>query len=137
MKYEHQRELVEGLRAMADFIEENIELPVEFEPEVKLNVWLYNDSRYNQDIQHHRTAREKLAVAAKILGKAEKRHLSAYFDLVKKFSKCVSIEYTIDREMVCKRVVTGKKIVPAETYERPEREEEIVEWICDEPILAG
>ena len=51
MKYEHQRELVEGLRAMADFIEANIELPVEFEPEVKLNVWLYNDSRYNQDIQ--------------------------------------------------------------------------------------
>jgi len=136
MKYEHQRELVEGLRAMADFIEQNIELPIEYEPVMKLNVWLHDDTRYS-DVQNPLTAREKLAKAAKVLGKAEKIHAGTYFDLIKKFSECVRIEYTIDREAVCKRVVVGTKVVPASYVERPERTEEIVEWVCDEPILTA
>lgn len=135
MKYSHQRELVEGLRAMADFIEENIDLPLDMEPEIKLNVWLHDDSTYYD--KNPKTAREKLREAARVLGKAEKEFSGTYFDLIKKFSPCVRIEYTVDREAVCKRVVTGKKIIPAEVIQRKEREEEIVEWICTDPILAG
>lgn len=136
MEYKDQRELVEGLRAMADFIEEHPELPIG-EPEIKLDTWLFDDSKW--DVDHlrtdSRTAKEKLQAAARALGIAQKNYIGDYFCVTKKFGEFVSMEFTVSRETVCKRVVTGTRIVPA--VSRPERTEEVVEWICDDPILAG
>lgn len=55
----------------------------------------------------------------------------------------MSVNIITDREAVCRRVVTGTrevtKTVPApgaDTVEVTETVED-VEWVCDEPLLAG
>lgn len=45
----------------------------------------------------------------------------------------MSIDITAPREAVCRKVVVGTEIVPAQ----PEHEREIVEWVCDEASLLS
>jgi hypothetical protein len=47
----------------------------------------------------------------------------------------VSVTYTVDREAVCRRVVTGTKHVEAVTIEA--HDEDIVEWQCDKISFLG
>lgn len=132
MKYKHQRELVEGLRALADFIEQHPELPITY-PSQTFTHWLYDES-------DGRTAKEQMATAARAMGNASKVYTGSYFDLRKKFGKHITLEFTANRENICKRVVTGHKLVPAKLVPEkmtPARIEEEVEWVCDEPLLAS
>lgn len=50
------------------------------------------------------------------------------------------VHVSISRDMVCKRVVVGTKVVPAKEEEiipaEPEREEEVVKWVCPESFIA-
>lgn len=43
------------------------------------------------------------------------------------------IEYSVLREAVCEKKVTGKRVVPARVV--PEHEEEEFEWVCDDKSL--
>jgi hypothetical protein len=135
MKYRERDELVEGLRALADFIEaKGLDLPIEY-PEVKLDIWIYDDYDVNaKPIEG--TARAKLREVAKVLGKAEKGTVSEYFTLTKKFGEHVALEFTSPRSSICKQVVVGERIIP-EMPARPARTEPVIDWICDDPILRG
>lgn len=62
----------------------------------------------------------------------EKIYLENWFTLSKKFGD-VTLEVNTARETVCRRVIKGKKIVPA----RAEHEVDVVEWECDEVSLLA
>lgn len=55
----------------------------------------------------------------------EKEFNGPWFSLRKTFGEDLSLDITAPRETVCRKVVVGTQIVP-------EREEEVVEWICDD-----
>lgn len=45
------------------------------------------------------------------------------------------IAYSVRRDVVCEKKITGKKLVPERII--PEREEEEFEWICNDKSLLG
>lgn len=108
-------EVTKGLRDLADFLDTH--------PEVKLN-----------DPSHmvYVGSRETLATIAR-LGGWRKVYTDDYFNLVRDFDGGVSLSVFTDRGSVCRKVVVGQRTVPA----TDERTVEIVEWVCDEPLLAG
>jgi len=123
MKYKDRDELVEGLRAFADFIEERgLELPIQ-SPKMKLTEILYGEN-----------AKEKMQNVARKIGRAEKNWGSYYFDLRKEFGP-VTLEFSVQKEQVCQKRVVGFKDVPE--YVSPAHREEVVEWTCVDSILAS
>lgn len=66
----------------------------------------------------------------------------ADFQIRQALSDVGSILLYASHEKVCKRVVTGKRTLPAEVIPArpettlPEREEDIVEWICPDSVLG-
>lgn len=117
-----RKEYVDGLRALADFVEQHEELPV---PSYVLSsIWFHGES-----------ARKNLEAVAKAFGTFEKHAGESYFEISKKFGPHI-LEANTTREAVCVRKVVGtrkvKKIEPAEV----EVEEEIVEWKCPS-LLVG
>src|SRR3970040_2760239 len=131
MKYKHRDELVEGLRAIADFIEEKgLELPIDT-PYLALEKYIYQN--YSSS-RHPRTQRQELQRAAITLGRAEKE-FEYNFTLTRNFGEFVKLRFSVPRETVCKRVVKGKRHIPAQTTEA--YDEEIVEWICTDQIRVG
>lgn len=116
---ERRRACVNGLRQMATFIEEHPELPVPLG--VGLNVFVSDKGQ--------------LAEVARVGGvKWEKCANGDFFYIKANFEGEHSYEVNISRKEICRRVVTGTRVEPAQ----PEREVEIVEWVCnDEPLLAG
>lgn len=128
MKYAERDKLVKDLREFADFIEEHgHKLPGD------LYVGSMYQSLYDDDDM---TAKEKAKIVAKVLAKGglvEKKHNDWELKLTRKFGD-IKLSYSIDRQKFCKKVVVGTKVVPAVTYE--ERTEEIIEWQCDDPVLA-
>jgi hypothetical protein len=136
VKYKHQRELVEGLRKLADFIEDHPELPIN-DPGIKLDFWVYAD--YAFQTKRGRSAKEKMATAAKAFGKAKKEYTSNWFDLSRNFGPII-LEFTTSRSNVCRPVVKEviehpEEIVPQ--HVKPARTEEVIEWICDDPLLSA
>lgn len=110
--------LAEGLRALADWVDVN--------PDVA--------SRINVHINEYVSEREDIVKAARALGKAEKVGEGPYFTVRGTFGP-VTLDFFTNREKVCRRIVTG-------TVERAERVipagvEEIVDWVCDEPLLGA
>jgi hypothetical protein len=61
----------------------------------------------------------------------EKIYNGQFFYLRRWFGPDLNIDIAAPREAVCRRVVVGKKTVPA----TPEHDVEIVEWICDDPAV--
>lgn len=83
--------------------------------------------------------RDALAERIKGLGKLEKFTSDSYFWLRKTFAVDCYVDFNVDRDKVCQRVVT-QKVIPArpETVlsALPERVEEVVTWECPESILG-
>jgi hypothetical protein len=103
-----------GLRELADFLDAH--------PAIELSTpthLVYVQSR------------ELLADMAR-LGGWRKVYSDDYFHLSRMFAGDVELQVFTDRATVCRKVVTGTRVEPA----KPEREVEIVEWVCDEPLLA-
>ena len=113
---ERRNAFIKALRACADFYEEHplIEAPVQ----TTFNVFV--------------NTKEEIAVYAR-LAAWEKVYNEEWFSLRKVFGDSFQLEINATRETVCRKVVTGTRILPA----RPEQTVEIIEWICDEPLLAG
>jgi hypothetical protein len=129
MKYKEAVKLAEDLREFADFVEKRgVELPGD----------IYISGIYNHLYDDDdSTAQEKAKRVAKILSKGalvEKRHDNYSLDLIRKFGQ-LKLIYSISREKFCKKVVVETKVIPARMIE--ERTEEVVEWVCDDPVLAG
>jgi hypothetical protein len=105
-------DFIDGLRKMADFFEQH--------PQIKTcsidgNVFV---------------ERSELAALAR-LGGGSKEYYDSWFALRRTFGEDVRLDINVSREQVCRKVVVGHKIVPAQ----PEREVEIVDWVCEESVL--
>lgn len=111
-----REEVVRGLKALAEFLEQNDRIPVPYS--IDVNVFVED--------------KDALADVARSGGRWDKNQSDSFFWLRQDFGGGVNIQVNVNRERVCKRIVTGKKTIPA----RPEIEVDVVEWVCDEPLLA-
>ena len=118
-------QFVSALRELADFIEAHPSLPVPF-TSMQANVFV--------------STKTQLAELARTPGVFwEKTVDNNYFWLRKRFGQLrdngygASYDVNISRSEVCRKIVKGTRIVPAQ----PEHEVEEVEWVCDEPLLRG
>lgn len=115
---ERRRACVSGLRQLADFIEANPSLPVPYGD--NLNVFV--------------GGKDDLARLARVGGvRWEKNATADYFYLKTYFDGGHSYEINIERQKVCRKVVTGTRVEPA----KPSQVVEEFHWVCDEPLLAG
>ena len=120
-KDQAREQFVWGLKGLLEFYENHPNFPL---PTFNLgcNVYQYGAEK------------EEIGELARRLGKTEKI-FGSDFMLCRKFSENVSIKVIASREKICKKIVKGKKIIPS--HYQPEREEEIVEWECDESLLEN
>jgi hypothetical protein len=110
---------IRGLRAFADWLEEN--------PEYAEDTML--DTTFNA----FAVDRDHLGQWARVLGHARKVFSSSWFYLERNFGGDVKLHVNVNRTQVCRKVQTGTKVVPAvEEHEVP-----IYEWECDDPIVLG
>ena len=61
----------------------------------------------------------------------EKVYNGEWFYLRRDFGEDLSLDIATSRDTVCRRVVVGTETVPA----TPEREVEVVEWVCDDAVV--
>ncbi len=76
------------------------------------------------------------------LGSCEKNYLGETLYVEKNFGPRVELNVTASRELACRKIKTGEKIVPAHVvpaepeHEVPEQVVEEFEWDCSDPLLA-
>lgn len=112
---------IKGLRDMAEFLEQH--------PHVPAPIYI----TANHFVREKHDAKETLANIAKDSGAWEKIFDNQWFFLRKTFCEDLRFDVSVERERVCRKVVTGKTVLPAV----PEREVENVSWVCDGGILGG
>lgn len=113
---ERREQFIQGLRNMAAFFEHHPGVAVPH----------YNTFSVFVD------KREELVEQAKLTS-WKKVYNEQWFVLVKEFGGGVELHVNADRTTVCRRVVIGKKTVPA----RAEHEVDEVEWVCEEQSLLA
>jgi hypothetical protein len=114
-------EVVAGLRALADFLEQN---PKFYLPNPNFNLFVSD--------------KEELAAIAREHGPVTKHWSGDYFWLRKQFGGGVDLEFNIRREQVCKLEITKKTVTRPKMIQDGEETVEVEEqtWSCDEPLLA-
>jgi hypothetical protein len=123
-----RRQFIEGLRAVANFYEEN---PGAWYDGMHLTLNMYVWGR---------SARKTLAEMARAFGQCNKVYDDNNITLSRQFSEQVTVAVFAPRAKVCRRVVMGTRILPArivpatEEIRIPPSRVEIVEWRCD-PLL--
>jgi hypothetical protein len=123
-----RQQLIEGLRAVARFYEDN---PAAWYDgmHVTLNMFVCGPA-----------ARKTLADTAKAFGQCNKIYDNDNITLSKRFNEQVTLAVFASRAKVCRRVVLGTHVIPARIlpataeFRIPEAKVEIVEWRCD-PLL--
>lgn len=106
---------IASLRACADFLDAHPD--VEPPTYTTMNVFVQT--------------RAQLAVHARV-ATWDKIYNGDWFYLRRAFGEDLNLDITIARDEVCRKVVTGTRVVPAQ----PERTVDEVEWVCDTPTLA-
>ena len=112
---QERQEFVAGLREMAAFLENNPDLPMPI------------SGGHNAFVE----TRAELAAIARTMA-WDKNANGDYFYLSRRFTGGHSYEINVHRSEVCRKVVTGTKVILAV----PEHEVEEFHWVCDEPLLA-
>jgi len=134
MKYKQRDELVESLRELADFLDEKgLEIP--FDISVSVSAYMPYYSRVTP--YGELTAKEKKAIlkrAVRALKPVVKEYDNTTLRVKRKFGNKINFSLSVSREVACKAVKTGNKIIHAASY-IPERVEEEVEWVCTDPLL--
>jgi hypothetical protein len=111
-----REEVIAGMRALADYLEANPAVPCPI----------------NRVFDVFVDGKEELNALRRLIGgQFVKRPVGSLFCLRKEFGP-LGYELNIDRELICERVVTGKRVVPAV----PEHEEEIIDWKCGSLLEA-
>jgi hypothetical protein len=115
-----REQLIQDLRDAADFFEQHPE--VRLPQQVSIGQYSYGNQEGREDVQ----------TFIRAIGKVRKDYSTSatQFWAWAWEDRAVSFHYGCSREAVCRRVVKGTRIVPAQ----PAREEEIVEWECG-PVL--
>jgi hypothetical protein len=115
---DERNEYVQGLRELADFIEAHPDAPLPFVG--AHNAFVDDKTRLG-------------AIVRACGGRWEKSATEDYFYIRRTFAAGHTYEVNVSREQVCRKVVTGTRIEPAQ----PEREVETYKWVCEEPLLAA
>lgn len=118
-----REEQIIGLRNLADFYEANPNFPL----------------GYLGDSFVFVATREEVVNLARGFGNWDKHYIGDTFYLVKKMSENLKLNICVPREQVCRKVVSGKRMVEKDVTQviRKEMvEEEIFDWVCDEPLLS-
>lgn len=119
------REFIDSLRKLASWLEAHPQ-PDLYTMNTIFNVFL--------------KTKEEFADAVMGIGTAEKGVSSSTFYLRKAFGGGLFLDINVNRDLICRKVVT-KKIEPAEPEHvipaKPEREVEEETWECPESILAA
>ena len=116
------RELIDGLRQLADFIEQ------------------HEDSVTNNETVDVISVQPITEVVGRHYGLLTKDADDTFFRLRKRFGKRVSIRWIQGRENVCKRVQVGTKVIPAtpatvvEIPAQPEKVVPLFEWECPDSL---
>jgi len=125
----NKENFIKELKEVADFLEEK---DFDFEDCNIFDFTIFIACRSKESFQKN----------AKALGTFEKS-ADAWINATRKFDQ-ISIQVTAERDLVCKKVLVGTKIIPA-TEEKiipemivpacPEREEEVYEYKCPESFI--
>ena len=118
-------DFVASLRKLADLYEAHPDLPAPAD----LNVLVYCGADTPDE------QRRNMARIARTLRHALKEY-DDYFNLTYPLGDGMKLQFYVPRETVCRRVVVGKRTIPAQAAQ-PEREVEEVEWVCDEAALLN
>ena len=115
-------DIIQGYRELADFLEGHAAiLPQGME-------------RYSRTFNGvSLDTSDEVAALAKTGGRWEKTTAGNYFYIIREFAGGVKFYGATDREHVCRRIVVGTDVIPAQ----PEHEVERVEWHCDQPLLGA
>ncbi len=108
---------VAGLHELADFLASH----PDYISRSKVEVVTFTDERG-----------EFLALSRALRGTRDKRAWGSYYETMRSFGPH-QIVVSVPREQVCRKVVTGTRVVPA----TEETTEETYEWECDPVILSA
>ena len=134
MKYSDKDNLVAGFREAADFIEaRGLELPIEMYSPFTFGNFFYGEED---------KVKAQLRRAARGMGSAEKSYVSTMFKLVKTFGNgTVQLKFEAPREKVCTKKVVSTRTIPKRVFveipNETEEVEDVVEWDCNDPLLAS
>jgi hypothetical protein len=117
-KDRERADAIQGLRDLADFLEQHPGVPAP-----TYNALLVSSTK------------EMLTRIAR-MASWTKDYGGEYFSLKKEFLGGLTLDIYTSRSEVCRKVVVGERVVPARPAE-PERVEEVVEWVCEEALLAA
>jgi hypothetical protein len=121
------QEYANGLRAAADFYENQAEIATPHEHVVT-----------NYSVHSKKDA----AAVIRALGACDKNYTVSQLQISKEIAPGFSLRFVFSRDQVCERVVVATKVIPEHTLPAseetvvPARVEEIVEWRCGS-ILEG
>jgi hypothetical protein len=128
MDQRRRRHFIEGLRAVADFYEQNSDAYYDG-MHITLNMYVWGGA-----------ARHTLRAMARAFGQCTKVYDDRNVTVSRKFSEQITVAVFAPRAKVCRRVVTGVRILPprivpaTKQIHIPPARIEIVEWRCD-PLL--
>lgn len=127
---QRRRQFIEGLRAVAAFYDQN---PDAFYDgmHITLNMYVWGSA-----------ARRALGETARAFGKCNKLYDDNNVTVSRQFGEQITLAVFAPRAKVCRRLVTGTRILPARVVPAtreiriPPAQVDIVEWQC-EPLLPG
>jgi hypothetical protein len=123
-----RRHFIEGLRAVADFYEQNADAYYDG-MHITLNMYVWGAA-----------ARHTLRRMARAFGPCNKLYDDRNVTVSRQFSEQITVAVFAPRAKVCRRVVTGMRILAARILPAtkeihiPPARIEVVEWQCD-PLL--
>lgn len=127
---------IDGLRQLADLLQENPDIPVPYDGSAASINWILLPREDQKGIL--------AAIARALPGKVEKRVRGDAFDLVGRLAG-LHVKVIADRDEVCARVVTGTETV-TKTIPDPDvkvplvtvtETVETVEWVCGSLLAPG
>lgn len=127
-------EYVKALRELADYVEAR-----EF-PDQWKGYWGSDDSFEPPYLSIRVNEKKDFGTFCSAMGSYEKERTDYSTGALAKLPGGAIVRVYSSRDVVCKKIVVGKRVIPA-TQERiieaePEREEDIVEWECPESFNA-
>ncbi len=120
-----RRHFIEGLRAVADFYEQN---PDAYYDGMHITLNMYG------------VARHTLCEMGRVFGPCNRRYDDRNLTVSRQFNEQITVAVLVPRAQVCRRVVTGVRMLPARTVppakevRLPASTVDIVEWKGD-PLL--
>lgn len=137
MKYKSRDNLVSSLRELADFIENRgVELPIEISVTASAYMPYYSrDKKRKYELMPDKEKKALIKQVVRVLKPVDKNYSGSYLTISRKFG-IIPFSISVSRDVVCKKVPTGNKIIHAARYVEGYVEEE-VEWVCTDPLLKA